>query len=75
MEDFKKTKVNNEKNRKRKRKMIEIAEVTEKKRTAESCITILEPDIESYRIAAEEKIDLPFLAKALFAVLFIKRKS
>ena len=64
MEDFKKTKANNEKNRKRKRKMIEIAEVTGKKRTAESSITILEPDIESYRIAAEEKIDLSFLARA-----------
>ena len=54
----------NEMNRKRKHKMIEIAEVTGKKRTAESCITILEPDIESYCIAAEEKINLSFLARA-----------
>ena len=48
MEGFKKAKVNNEKNQKRKRKMIEIAEVFEKKRAVESCIKSLEPGIEIY---------------------------
>ena len=62
MEDFKKAKFNDEKNRKRKRKMI--AEVIEKKRAVESCIKSLEPDIEGYSIAAEEKSDLSFLTKA-----------
>ena len=47
MEDLKKAKVTNEKNRKRKLKMNEIAEVTEKKRAVESCIKSPEPDIES----------------------------
>ena len=64
MEDFKKVKVNDEKNRKRKLRMNEIVEVTEKKRAVESCIKSLEPDIQSYSIAAEEKIDLSLLAKA-----------
>ena len=53
MEDFKKAKVNDEKNRKRKLKINEIAEVTEKKRAVEFCIKSFEPDIESYIIAAE----------------------
>ena len=43
--------------------MIEIAEVTEKRRAVESCIKSLEPDIESCSIAAEEKNDLSFLRK------------
>ena len=47
MEDLKKAKVTNEKNQKRKLKMNEIAEVTEKKRAVESCIKSPEPDIES----------------------------
>ena len=64
MVDFKKAKVNNEKNRKRKLKMNEIAEATEKKGVVESCIKSLEPDIEIYSIAAEEKSDLSLLAKA-----------
>ena len=49
---LKKAKVNNEKSRKRKLKMNETAEVTEKKRAVESCIKSLELDIESYSIAA-----------------------
>ena len=44
--------------------MIEIAKVTEKKSTVESCIKPLEPDIENYGIGPEEKSDLSFLAKA-----------
>ena len=61
---LKRAKVNNEKSRKRKLKMNETAEVTEKKRAVESCIKSLEPDIESYSIAAEEKSDLSLLVKA-----------
>ena len=44
--------------------MNEIAEVTEMKRGVECCIKSLEPDIESYSIAAEEKSDLSLLAEA-----------
>ena len=43
--------------------MNEIAEVTEKKRTVESCKESLEPDIDSLSIAAEEKSDLSLLTK------------
>ena len=64
MEDFKKAKVNDEKNPKWKHKLIEIAKVTEKKSTVESCIKPLESDIENYGIGPEEKSDLSFLAKA-----------
>ena len=64
MEDFKKAKINNGKNQKRKLKMNEFAEVTEKKRAVESCMKSFEPDIESYSIAAEEKSDLSLLTKA-----------
>ena len=66
MEGFKKVKVNNEKNQKWKRKKIEIAKVTKKKKAVESCIKSLEPDIEIYSIVAEEKSDMSFLAKANF---------
>ena len=56
--------------------MIEIAEVTENKRAVEFCIKSLEPDIESYGIAAEEKSDLSFLAKAnSFPHTFHKKKE
>ena len=64
IKDFKKAEVNYEKNGKRKLKMIEIAKVNEKKRAVESFINSLEPDIESYSIAAEQKSDMSFLAKA-----------
>ena len=76
MEDFKKVKVIDEKNGKRKLRMNEIVEVTEKKRPVESCIKSLEPDIQSYSIAAEEKVICHFLPKqTLFIILFVKRKS
>ena len=75
MEDFKKAKVNNEKNRKRRLKMNEIVEVTEKKRAIESCIKSLEPDIESSVLLLKRKVICPFLPKqTLFAILFVKRK-
>ena len=61
--DFKKAKVIDEKNWKQNLKMNEIAEVTEKKQAVESCIKSLEPDIDSYSIAAEDKSDLSLLAK------------
>ena len=57
MKDFKKAKVNNEKNQKQQLKINRIAEVTEKKRAVKSSIKILEQDTESYSIAAEEKSD------------------
>ena len=53
--DFIKAKVSDEKNLKRKLKMNEIAEVTEKKGAVESCIKSLEQNIESYSITTEEK--------------------
>ena len=57
-------------------KMTEIAKVTEKKRAAGSCIKHLEPDIEGYSIAAEEKSDLSFLAQAnSFHHTFRKKKE
>ena len=75
MEDFKKAKVNNEKNRKRRLKMNEIVEVTEKKRAIESCTKSLEPDIESSVLLLQRKVICPFLPKqTLFAILFVKRK-
>ena len=71
MEEFKKAKVNYEKNGKRKLKMIEIAKVNEKKRTVESCMKSLESwelyltvIVLSYSTAAEKECDLSFLAKA-----------
>ena len=44
--------------------MIEIAKVTEKRRAVESCIKLLQLNIESYSIDAEEKSNLSFLGKA-----------
>ena len=79
MEEFKKAKVNYEKNGKRKLKMIEIAKVNEKKRTVESCMKSLESwelYLESYSTVAEKESDLSFLAKAnSFRHTFCKKKE
>ena len=76
MEDFETAKVNDEKNQKQKRKMIEITEATEKKKIFESCIKSLTSDIGSYTIAAENKSDLSFLAKAnSFVQTLCKKKG
>lgn len=53
-----------EKDRKRKRKLEEIAEVKEKKRALKTCICSLEEDIKTYSIAAEKKNDMSMLTKA-----------
>ena len=55
--------------------MNEIAEVTEMKRGVECCIKSLEPDIESYSIAAEEKSDVSLLAKANSFLPYCVRKK
>ena len=56
--------------------MNEIAEVTEKKWTVESCIKSLEPDIESCSVATEEKSDLLLLPKAnCFCQTLCKKKD
>ena len=52
------------KDRKRKMKKDEIAQVKEKKRAVESCIESLNKDIENYSIAAEKEADLSLLTKA-----------
>ena len=70
-----KAKVNDIKNRKQKRKMIEIAEVTEKKRAAEFCIKSPDSDFEFYSIAAEEKRHLSFLDKANFFHGILRKKK
>ena len=44
--------------------MIEIPKVTEKRRAVESCIKLLQPNIESYSIDAEEKSKLSIIGKA-----------
>ena len=43
--------------------MIEIPKVTEKRRAVESCIKLLQPNIESYSIDAEEKSKLSIIGK------------
>ena len=75
MEDFKKVKVNDEKNRKQKLKINEIAELTKKKRAVEFCMKSLEPGIESYGTAAEEKSDLSLLAKANSLRYTVRKKK
>ena len=55
MQNFEKTKVNDDKNRKWKHKMIEMA--------FDSFIKRLRPDNGSYSIAAEEKSNLSFFVK------------
>ena len=75
VEDFKKAKVNDEKNLNQKHKMIEIVEDTEQKRAVESSIKSLEPNIKSYSIAAEEKSDLSFLAKANSFLHILRKKE
>ena len=52
------------KDRKRKMKKDEIAQVKEKKRAVESCIESLNKDIENYSIATEKEADLSLLTKA-----------
>ena len=53
-----------EKNRKRKLKIEEIAEAKEKKRVLERAIQSLETDIKKYSFAAEKESNLALLAKA-----------
>ena len=53
-----------EKDRKRKLKIEEIAEVKEKKRAREAAIQSLETDIEKYSFAAEKESNLTLLTKA-----------
>lgn len=63
--EMKKSKVvEEERSRKRKLKLEEIAEVKEKRIALESCIKSLEVDIESYSIAAEKENDMSLLTKA-----------
>ena len=75
VEDFKKAKVNDEKSLNQKHKMIEIVEDTKQKRAVESSIKSLGLNIKSYSIAAEEKSDLSFLAKANSFLHILRKKK
>ena len=65
-----------EKDRKRKLKIEEIAEVKEKKRALEAAIQNLETDIEKYSFAAEKESNLTLLTKAnYFRVTVCEKKE
>lgn len=66
--------VDDERSRKRKLKLEEIAEVKEKKRALESCIESLEADIENYSLAAEKDNDMSLLTKANSFRVTVKSK-
>ena len=64
MELKKSDEIENEKSRKRKIKMDEIADVKKKKHTVESCIESMEIDIEKFSFEAEKEEKLLLLSKA-----------
>ena len=64
-----------EKNRKRKLKIEEIAEAKEKKRVLERAIQSLETDIKKYSFAAEKESNLALLAKANSFKVTVREKK
>ena len=64
-----------EKDRKRKLKIEEIAEVKEKKRALEAAIQSLETDIEKYSFVGEKKSSLTSLTKATSLSVIVREKK